>query len=71
MLADCDHDAYSVLELSNGLYKRDTEISDAGIANLAGKCSPILSSSTFGNKLHGFAYTLMPMQSKMSAQAQA
>ena len=34
--ADICSSACSVLELSNPLYKRDVEISDAGIANLAG-----------------------------------
>ena len=32
----------SALELSSPLYKRDVEISDAGIANLAGMCLSII-----------------------------
>ncbi len=37
--ADICSSACSALELSNPLYKRDVEISDAGIANLAGTSS--------------------------------
>ena len=46
--ADICSSACSALELSSPLYKRDVEISDAGIANLAGTpCTIIVSPLSF------------------------